>query len=92
MPYVGTGVGVYMVSTTYTTLATPAKTAGGVILEPAEPQKEHSTSSKKFGVSPTIGFWLGEELKFGASVTYHITISDASYIGINVGIIYPFGN
>jgi len=91
MPYVGTGLGLYLVSSNYTTLAVPAKTAGGVVLEPATPKEEHSTSEKKFGVSPTIGFLLGDELKFSASVTYHITFSDYSYIGINFGIIYPLG-
>ncbi len=91
MPYVGTGIGVYLVSSKYTTLATPAFTAGGVIIEPAEPIKEHSASSKKFGVSPTVGFWLGDEFKYGASATYHITVSDASYVAINIGVIYSFG-
>jgi len=92
MPYVGTGMGIYLVSSNYTTLATPAKTVGGLTLEPEMPQREHKVSSKKFGVSPTVGFWLGDEFKYGASVTYHITFSDASYVGINIGVIYALGN
>ncbi|MFZ4400657.1 MAG: hypothetical protein ACOYO1_11525 [Bacteroidales bacterium] len=91
MPYVGTGLGLYLVYSNYTTPASDAVTVGGVILEPAKLSIEHATNEKKFGVSPTVGFWLGDGLKYGASATYHITFSDASYIGINIGIIYPLG-
>ncbi|NVN93714.1 MAG: hypothetical protein HXX18_00380 [Bacteroidetes bacterium] len=90
-PYVGTGVGVYMVNNTYTTLAVPEQRIGGLLLMTATPQQEHSSNVKKFGVSPTVGFWLGDGLKYGANVTYNITFSDASYIGINIGILYPLG-
>lgn len=91
MPYVGTGMGVYMTYSSVTTPASDAVTVGGVIKEPAKLSIEHLTNSKKFGVSPTVGFWLGDDFKYGASVTYHIIFSDYSYIGINVGIIYLLG-
>ena len=87
-PYVGAGAGVYLVYNSYTSPFEPAKTAGGVVLVAEKQQQEHSSNSKKFGVSPTVGFWLGDGLQYGASVTYNITFSDASHIGFNIGIIY----
>ncbi|MFZ4414262.1 MAG: hypothetical protein ACOYOV_14360 [Bacteroidales bacterium] len=87
-PYVGAGAGVYIVYNTYTSPYAPAKTAGGVTLVAEKLQQDISSNSKKFGVSPTVGFWLGDGLQYGASVTYNITFSDASHIGFNIGIIY----
>jgi hypothetical protein len=91
MPYVGMGLGMYVVYSSITTPEIPANVVGGVTLAPAIPKYEHLDNYKKFGISPTVGFWIGDELKYGASVTYHITFFDASNIGINIGILYPFG-
>ena len=49
-----------------------------------------SASESKFGFVPTAGFWMGDSFKWGASLKYNI-VSDVSYLGINVGIIYPLG-
>ena len=87
-PYVGAGAGVYLVYNSYTSPFTPAVIVGGAMLAPEKLQQDISSNSKKFGVSPTVGFWLGDGLQYGASVTYNIIFSDASHIGINIGIIY----
>ena len=49
-----------------------------------------SASSSEFGFSPKVGFWMGEEFKYGASLDYNI-VSGANHVGINVGIIYALG-
>ncbi len=92
MPYVGTGIGLYSVFTSSTTPDIPANIVGGLTIAPAIPSFERLDSYGKFGISPTVGFWAGDELKFGASVTYHIIISDAANIGVNIGMLYSFGN
>ena len=91
MPYVGAGIGMYLVSESHTTPDIPANIVGGATLSPAIPSEEKSSSNAKFGVAPTLGFWLGDGLKYGANVTYNIIFSDASYIGVNIGVIYPLG-
>ncbi len=93
MPYVSTGVGMYLVYSSHTSPAVPELRAGGVVVEEEVPETEHSNSSGKFGVAPTVGFLLGssDELRYGASVTYNITFSGANHVGINIGVIYPLG-
>jgi len=49
-----------------------------------------SASENKIGFAPMAGFWMGEGFKWGANLSYNI-VSDASYLGINVGIVYPLG-
>lgn len=49
-----------------------------------------SASESKFGFAPMAGFWMGEDFKWGANLSYNI-VSDASYLGINIGIVYPLG-
>ncbi len=49
-----------------------------------------SASESKFGFAPMAGFWMGEDFKWGASLSYN-AVSDASYLGINVGVVYPLG-
>ena len=92
LPYVGAGLGLYSVFTSTTTPDVPANFVGGLMVAPASPSFKRLDSSGKFGISPTVGFWVGDELKFGASVTYHIIISDAANIGVNIGMLYSFGN
>jgi hypothetical protein len=49
-----------------------------------------SASESKFGFAPMVGFWMGDDFKWGANLSYN-AVSDASYLGINIGIVYPLG-
>ena len=91
MPYVSTGLGVYLHSSSYTSLAIPALVVGGETRTEEIPSEKVSATKAKFGVSPTIGFLVGNKLKYGASVRYNILFSDASYIDISFGVSYPLG-
>ena len=76
MPYVGAGLGVYVSKFAETTLA------GYVVAS--------SSSSSDFGFSPKVGFWMGDGIKYGASLEYNM-VSNANHLGINVGLAFPLG-
>lgn len=90
-PYAGLGLGMFLTSSSITTPATPAEYVGGALKSPATDLAIHKTSSAKFGVAPSLGFMIGDELKWGACATYNITFSDANFVSINFGISYPIG-
>ncbi|MFZ4400656.1 MAG: hypothetical protein ACOYO1_11520 [Bacteroidales bacterium] len=46
------------------------------------------------GISPKVGFWMGDGFQYGASIDYNmifVTGGSNAYLGINVGILYPLG-
>jgi opacity protein-like surface antigen len=90
-PYAGLGLGMFLTTNSITTPAKPAEFVGGALKSPATNLEIHKTSSAKFGVAPSLGFMIGDELKWGACVIYNITFSDANFVSINFGISYPIG-
>jgi len=81
-PYVGAGLGMYMVSSSVTTpvVTVNGYTYGGKV----------TGSDSRFGFDPKVGFWMGEAFKYGASIEYNIA-SDFNHLGINIGFIYQLG-
>jgi len=92
MPYAGLGLGMFITKTSITSPATDAVYVGGALQTPAKIKEVLTTSAAKFGIAPSLGFFVGNDIKWGASVSYNITFSDANFIAINAGISFPVGN
>ncbi len=83
MPYVGAGIGMYMASAT---VKIPSYTIGGVTYGGGEA----TASDSKFGFFPTVGFLMGENMKFGINAKYNM-VSDANYLTVGANILFPLG-
>jgi hypothetical protein len=92
LPYAGLGIGMFLLKETVTSPAADAVYVGGALKTPAKMKEIITTSSAKFGLAPSLGFWVGNDFKWGASVSYNITFSDANFVSINAGVSLPIGN
>jgi hypothetical protein len=92
LPYAGLGLGMFITKTSITSPAADAVYVGGALLTPAKIKEIKTTSAAKFGLAPTLGFWVGSDIKWGAGITYNIVFSEANFVSINAGVCFPVGN